>query len=420
MALPVIYKFGGASVKDAEAFRQLKDILRNTDDNVKVVVLSAMGKTTNSLEEVVNASFQHKAAAQLINSIRSYHFGVMENLFPTAHPVFHEIEEYFEALVEAASKSEELAYDQLYDKLICFGELISSKILSAYLEQEGVHNSWHDIRKYLICDHPFRAGRVNWHESQKRIQKMVENQDGIIITQGFIGGTFEGDSISLGREGSDFTAAIIAYSIDAGSVHIWKDVPGLMNADPAIDKDAEKFDRMPYDEAIVLSFYGAKVIHPKTIKPLENKKIPLWVRPFNSPEEKGTLISNFASAQPQLCSVIRKHDQLLFTLKARDMSFISEQHIHEIMGILCTMDIRINLMQSSALHFSFCTDMGMLNVRQLTERLSEHYIVKYNKGMSLLTLRHYQQNDINRNLAGSKVIMEQRTRVTYQALVEQV
>lgn len=420
MSGPIVYKFGGASLKDAEAFRQLARIIELADEKPACIVLSAMGKTTNALEYVVSRGFHGADTKEEIKRIADYHKQIMLELFPREHEVFTVTGKLFSRLNEAADYPVGLDYDQYYDAVVPFGELLSSTILSRYLEQTGISNTLVDAREMITCTPPYRAGIVDWTTSRQKINAIASDTAmKPWITQGFIAGTTDGHSITLGREGSDYTAALIAAALDASAVHIWKDVPGLMNADPALFPDAHKFDSMPYGEAIVLSFYGAKVIHPKTIKPLENQEIPLWVRPFREPSGKGTLIAGHDKAEPELCSVILKTDQLLFTLQARDYAFINEEHIHEIMGILCEMNIRINLMQSSALHFSFCLDTGRVNIPELVEKLSRNYFTKYNEGMRLLTLRHYQAEDITRHVDSANVVMEQRTRVTYQALLKQ-
>jgi aspartate kinase len=416
-----VYKFGGASVRDDVSLRQVASIIRSAATSPLVVVLSAMGKTTNALEKITDKVFVKEDPLPDIDHLYAYHLSICRNVFPPEHTVFRELDSHFSSLRSACITKQHLGYNALYDSLVSFGEKFSTCILHHFLLSNGIENNLLDSTELVKTDECFRAANVDWILTRVVIRKAINpSAPGIWVVQGFIGSSLTGQTITLGREGSDYSAAIYASALDAREVTIWKDVPGVLNADPAESTATVKFDRMPYQEALELAFYGAKVIHPKTIKPLENKNIELLVKPFSDPLAPGTLISSDPELYPQACSAIWKREQILFTLRPRDLSFISEAHVHGIMGALALLGIHQNLMQSSALHFSFCCDYRTDIVKEITEALGEAYHILHNQGLSLLTLRHFSEEDIQLHAASSALLMQQMSRVTYQALMKEM
>jgi aspartate kinase len=413
-----VFKFGGGSVKDAEAFRQALRIIRANRNQPLAVVLSAVGKTTNALEGIARLAHQGDDFLNEWQALAHTHQDICNALFPADAAIHQHLTSIFRQIREKAIQYADTPFDFFYDQIVPLGEMISVHILQALLESEGIPSLVAGVEKLILCDPPFREGRVRWKETEEKLQALLlEDTEKIWIIPGFTGGTTDGQSITLGREGSDFSAAILAWALRAEELIIWKDVPGIMNADPEEWPGALKYDTMPYSEAMEMAFYGAKVIHPKTIKPLENKGIPLSVKAFHQPGAKGTLIGAHKPLSPPHPSVIVKKDQILFTLTPRDYAFINEQHIHRILGALCDCQLRTHLMQASALHFSFCTDEAEGLEIKIKELLSGEFIIRYNQGLQLLTLRHYQKEDWQTRFPEWEILMEQRSRTTIQALM---
>lgn len=419
-----VFKFGGASVKDADAVVNLRDILLSYVDQPLLVVVSAMGKTTNALEAVVEAHCHKVGNAQaLLEDIRSYHLGIMNRLFPdSSHPVFDQVNNIL-VEIEWILEEEPRSYDFVYDQIVSVGELVSTTIISAYLNTSGVKNHWLDIRDCLLTDNTYREAKVDWDESGKRLREKVSPllnaECNMVLTQGFIGATSENFSTTLGREGSDYTAAILAYLLDAESVTIWKDVPGVLNADPKYFSDAQKLEQLSYHDAIELAYYGASVIHPKTIKPLENKNISLYVKSFLAPQGKGTVIGKDLQTKPQVPSYIFKNNQLLISLSAKDFSFIAEGNLSQIFSVFADLGVKMNLMQNSAISFSVCTDEDPSKTPMLIEKLKRDYRVRYNTGLQLYTVRYYYPSTIDSITQGRDVLLEQRSRTTAQIVMKQ-
>lgn len=416
-----VLKFGGASVKDAEAVKNVKDILSRYSGESLCVIFSAMGKTTNSLEKVADAWIkQDMIAFELLSQLEEYHNNIAGALLndgtKSLQPLFLELKK----LLQAAPPE---IYDAAYDSVVPFGELLSTSLISTYLNEQGFYNRLLDARKLVITDESYRNGRINWAETTGRIigafpDDGFDQDSRITITQGFIGSSLKGQPITLGREGSDFSAAIFAYALDATEMIIWKDVPGVLNADPRYFSDTVKLDRITYRDAIELAYFGASVIHPKTIQPLQNKEIPLYVRSFTQPDEAGTLIHNFTDSIKQIPSYICKSNQVLVSISPKDFSFIAEESLHTIFGLLSHMGIRTNMMQNSAISFSICIDDQPAKLHRLFTALGGEFRVKYNQGLELITIRHYNQKTIDKVVSKRKILLEQKSRLTVQLVVE--
>ncbi len=428
-----VFKFGGASVKDAKAVKNVATILKQYPNENIIVVISAMGKVTNALERLTDAYFysseskteNQEDAVDVLNEIKKYHFDIIEQLFPDKnHPIYNEINNSFVELDWAIEDKPTHSYDHEYDQIVSIGEIVSTKIVSAYLNETGIKSKWLDVRDFIQTDNTFREAEVDWDLTQKLVDKHLSSLSNwrgaggeVLITQGFIGGTSENFTTTLGREGSDYTAAIIAYTGNAESVTIWKDVAGVLNADPKWFDETIKIDQLSYQDAIELAYYGATVIHPKTIKPLQNKKIPLHVRSFLNPEEKGTVINETQSALPVPCFIF-KIDQVLISISAKDFSFIVEENLSSIFKLFSEKQIKINTMQNSAISFSVCIDNDPRKITDLINALQKEYRVLYNEHLELITIRYYNQPTIDRVTLKKKILLEVKSRYTVQLVVK--
>jgi aspartate kinase len=422
-----VFKFGGASVKDADSVRNVAAILKNHATEKLVVIVSAMGKTTNALEKALNAWYENDERLNIfIQDVISYHQEIITVLFPDKkHPVYFKTDLLFGELEGHLNTPPVLNYDFDYDQVVSFGELISTTIIGEFLSSEGFNCQWFDVRELVRTDNTWREGKVVWETTELQIREQVsgfldnsKESPAIALTQGFLGATIDGATTTLGREGSDYTAAIFAYALRANEMVIWKDVPGLLNADPKYFSVTEKLASISYREAIELSYYGATVIHPKTIKPLQNKDIPLRIKSFVHPQESGSLIHQNTSADSLIPSFIFKVNQVLISISPRDFSFIDEQSLSEILAVFATNSIHISLMQNSAISFSVCVDYNERRLTQLFEELGKDYKVRYNTGLELITIRHYDQATIDRVLEdGKTVLLEMRSRLTAQFVV---
>ena len=413
-----VFKFGGASVKDAAAIENLHEILRRYPDDRLVVVISAMGKTTNFLERVLHAYYNAPDQVEgLLVELQRQHEDVAERLVPDPGSIVDSIRKLFAQLRTRLSVDHSNNYDFDYDQIVSFGELLSTTIISTYLNLTGIPNTWLDARKLVRTDSTYREGRVDWDVTVQQVRDTLLSQEGkVFLTQGFIGGTAENLTTTLGREGSDYSASIMAYALDAESVTIWKDVPGLLNADPKRFPDAVKLDKIPYEEAVELSYYGASIIHPKTLKPLQNKQIPLYVKSFFQPDETGSVITS-CSLEKRIPSIIVKDHQTLLTVFPRDFSFIAVDNLSELFAVFSRYRIRVNMMQNSALSFSICTDAEPHRIQQCVKTLQEKYKVKYNENVQLITIRHYNKPTIEKVLAGRTAILRQTSRATIQFVI---
>ena len=407
----IVFKFGGASVKSADAVRNIVEILRRYRDQEIVVVVSAMGKTTNALERIIDDYAQRKGKSMMkeFGALKDYHLEVVNGLFEDkSHKVFAAVEGLSDELAGRLKKEPTLNYDYDYDQLICYGELLSTTIIAHFLENSGLTARWMDIRRSLKTDNQWREARVDWALSGRLVQKhFVFNGEQILITQGFLGSTINDQTTSLGREGSDYTAAILAHILKAESVTIWKDVPGVLNADPKYFDDTVLLEKLSYLDAIELAYFGTSVIHPKTIKPLQNKNINLHVKSFVDPDAPGTLVGNLSYSK-LIPSFIFKMDQVLIRISPLDFSFINEQNLEEIFGIFHKHGMRINLMQNSAISFLMIVNNDKRKLRLVTDELEESYKVAYQTGLELVTIRYFDQSTIDRVMINKELILEQR------------
>ena len=419
-----VFKFGGASVKDANAVINVGEILTLYAGQKIIVVVSAMGKTTNKLEEILHSiRVQDRTKfEQEIDELQSYHHAIIHELFKgNETPIFQKIDAIIEGINELYSnnKSEKPGY--LYDQIVSLGELLSSHIVNDYLVNLGKKSSWLDARKMIRTDERHQEANVDWEKSKELIQLEVNRaflQSDIVLTQGFIGHTTDGSTTTLGREGSDYSAGIFAYCCDAENVTIWKDVPGMLNADPKYFQNTKKLEKISFKEAIELSYYGASVIHPKTIKPLQNKNIPLFVKSFIEPLGAGTEIQAETKDDGLIASFIIKQEQVLFSITPKDFSFIDEQNLHGIFELLAKEQIKINLMQNSALSFSILVDAKKVAIPKLLSVLKNSFNVKYNDNLELVTIRHYNTETIESICKDKIVIIEQKTRHTARLVLK--
>lgn len=416
----LVFKFGGASVKDAAGINNLAEVVRRYSHEQLLIVVSAMGKTTNALEKLAKAYYnQADDAHDLYEEIKLYHYTILHELFNDTHPVFDDIANTFVEIDWMLEDEPVDTYDFIYDQLVSVGELLSTRIVNAYLNQAGLTSKWLDVRGYIHTDNTYREGVVDWNKTRTSIQQDIPAMvaKSILVTQGFLGGTSENFTTTLGREGSDYTASIFANCLQADSVTTWKDVPGVLNADPKFFTDTIKFDTLSYTEAIEMTYYGASVIHPKTIKPLQNAAIPLLVKPFNDPEAPGTVISEAANQQFEKPIIILKQNQVLISISAKDYSFISENHLSHVYQLFAQNQVKVNVLQTSALSLSVCFDLVEERFAQLLIQLKQEFNVKYNSGLLLITLRHYQYSLLKELTEGKKVLLEQISRNTAQVVI---
>ena len=417
-----IYKFGGASVKDAAGVRNLHRIVGSAGEKL-VVVVSAMGKTTNALEGVLDSFFNRKPDLDAkIQAIVDYHEQIVKELFtPKNRSVVDEkLGQLYADLRADVAQKPSLSYDYEYDRIVSFGELISTTIVAAYLQTQCARVKFVDIRNYLKTDDNYREGNVDIKLSHRLVNDVFnfKNSD-LYVTQGFIAGTLTNQTTTLGREGSDYTAALLANLLDAESVTIWKDVPGVMNADPKRYTEVQVIPKLSYKEAIELSYCGASVIHPKTVKPIQNKRIPLYVKSFVNPDLQGSVIEEVLGKLDLPPVYINKANQVLLTLTPRDFSFIAEEKLSKIFAILASYRIKVSLIQTSAISFSLCIDYNPAIFKNLVAELQDEYEVLYNTDVELITIRHYTK-DIVEKLVGEKVVfVEQRNRLTARFVVSE-
>jgi aspartate kinase len=415
-----IYKFGGASVKDSASVRNLAKIVNNFTDPL-VIVVSAMGKTTNAMERLVSAYFCQDASMNSVyDEVYNYHFNIANELFPKDHLAFKEVESIFNELKEKLDSEPSQTYNFEYDQIVPFGELISTSIVNLYLNYYGILSEWVDIRKVLITDSNYREAHVDFDKSTGLAKQIFKSKElNVFVTQGFIGSTSNNHTTTLGREGSDYTAALLAAFLDAESVTVWKDVPGVLNADPKWFDETEKLDKLTYTDAIELAFYGASVLHPKTIQPIKNKNIPLHVKSFINPEEEGTIIGDFEYDR-LVPSFIFKIDQVLINIHPRNLSFIAEDNLVRIFSILAKYGLRVNLMQNTAVSFRICVNNDNTRIPRVLEELGKHYEISTESDLELITIRYYDELTIDRVLVKKEVILEQHNNKTVQMVVRKL
>ena len=417
-----VFKFGGASVKDADSVRNLKSIIEREDRDNLLIVISAMGKTTSIIEKTLKLFRDNDGHLEItaLRELMCYHEDIMTDLFNgnTQHPVFDTVANIF---IDLFCNLQETGfqYDYQYDQTVSFGEVLSTTIISAFLNDNGIKNTLLDARDYIITDHNFRSANIDWDESRLRIQKLNNEHNGeLLITQGFIASSTKPVvTTTLGREGSDYSAAIFANLLDAKEMTVWKDVDGIRNADPKRFPSSEKIPHLSYSEATELTFYGASVLHPKTTKPLQNKNIPLKVRSFINASLPPTIIDSCEEFIHYAPSFIVKDNQMLVTIRPRDFSFMNEQNLGILFGMLNELNIHANMIQTSALNLSICIDENLAKLNQLIDSLEQSFLIKYNIGLQLFTIRHYTEGIERQFIQGRKIFIEQRSRSTLQLVL---
>ena len=417
-----VFKFGGASVKDADSVRNLKSIIEREDRDNLLIVISAMGKTTSIIEKTLKLFRDNDGHLEItaLRELMCYHEDIMTDLFNgnTQHPVFDTVANIF---IDLFCNLQETGfqYDYQYDQTVSFGEVLSTTIISAFLNDNGIKNTLLDARDYIITDHNFRSANIDWDESRLRIQKLNNEHNGeLLITQGFIASSTKPVvTTTLGREGSDYSAAIFANLLDAKEMTVWKDVDGIRNADPKRFPSSEKIPHLSYSEATELTFYGASVLHPKTTKPLQNKNIPLKVRSFIDASLPPTIIDSCEEFIHYAPSFIVKDNQMLVTIRPRDFSFTNEQNLGILFGMLNELNIHANMIQTSALNLSICIDENLAKLNQLIDSLEQSFLIKYNIGLQLFTIRHYTEGIERQFIQGRKIFIEQRSRSTLQLVL---
>ena len=415
-----IFKFGGASVKDADGIRNVFDVLQKVGFEDVLLVVSAMGKTTNALEIVIKNYFEKSSELQSsIQDVKKYHNQILLDLIDDEnHEVFKVINQHFTDMEYFLSHNKSPNYNFVYDQIVSFGEIVSTTIISHYFNFKGIKNNWLDVRNFIKTDSTYRDAEVNWETTQKNISKNIKKKT-LNITQGFLGSDENGFTTTLGREGSDYTAAIFAYCLNAENVTIWKDVPGVMNADPRYFENAVLLNQISYREAIELAFYGATVIHPKTLQPLQRKEIPLYVKSFINPLLPGTSVSKGDDLEPKTSCFILKKDQLLISLSSIDFSFIMEENISEIFALFHQYKMKVSLIQNSAISFSVCLEDKFNNFNELKALLSKKFKVSYNENVSLYTIRHFTKEAAEIVEKDKSVILRQISRETMQIVTKE-
>ncbi|WP_053970595.1 aspartate kinase [Mangrovimonas sp. ST2L15] len=414
-----VFKFGGASVKDAEGVKNMVRVLQEVGYKNTLVVVSAMGKTTNALEEVVKNYFHSKKTLQSsIQEVKKYHNGILLDLFENEqHIVYKKVAQLFQELTDFFGRNKSPDYNFVYDQAVSFGELISTTIISEYLNEIGLRNTWIDVREFIKTDNFYRYAKVNWDVTQANISKGLK-KNVLNITQGFLGSDANNFTTTLGREGSDYTAAIFAYCLNASSVTIWKDVEGVLNADPRYFENAKLLQSISYREAIELAFYGASVIHPKTLQPLQRKEIPLFVKSFMNPKNKGTVVQKGQGIEPHVPCFIVKKNLVLISLSSLDFSYIVEENISDIFKLLHHKKMKVDVIQNSAISFSVCVDDLYNSLETLLKELKSKFKVNYHEGVSLYTIRHYNDVAINQLENGKEVLLKQLTPETVQIVTK--
>lgn len=413
----LVYKFGGASLKDAASIRYLLPIIEKQKSKKLVLVISAMGKMTNAFE-ILLALFRNGDPDKLIqlNKIKAFHIAIVEELFTNDHPIFASINEIFRELEEKLNQVAQHSYDFAYDQTVCYGELLSSFILSEFLNEHGVLNKLLDASEYLITNDKYRDAEVDWIQTKENISTKIEPEFGnfnLVITQGFIGGTIQGLRTTIGREGSDYSAAILAHCLNSSQLTVWKDVPGILNADPKKMATARCLKHISYHEAVELAFYGATVIHPRTLQPLKIKQIPLYVRSFLDPAAMSLIDGNNLS-DGEIPSFIIKENQILFSISSRDFGFIDAEKLTDILNLFSTYHFHIRLLQNSALNFSLVADENPLQLDVLLKHLQTEFSVRYNRDLSLLTIRHFQNKKLSNLFKDTEILLEMHSRLTHQ------
>ncbi len=419
-----VYKFGGASVKDAQAVKNVAVIFRENSFNEKVVVISAMGKTTNELETVVNLYYASKPEWEKnLDTIYEKHLDIIKNLYSNGglKKATDDVKIIIDGVRKFLNENSSRNYNYIYDQVVSAGEYISTTIVSDYANSLGLKNSLLDVKEVLFTDYAYTEGKVDFKKTEETISKKVPElfKTGFVITQGFVGCTPEGFSTTLGREGSDYTASIFAYSLNASRMTVWKDVEGVMNADPKEFPEAQFLSELTYHEAIEMTYYGASVIHPKTIKPIQNKNIPLEVRSFVNYNKRGSVISANANTIFLPPVVIYKREQVLLSFSAKDFSFIAEEHLSKVFGTFADNRLRVNMMQNAAISFSIVVDFKQEKIENIIHELSSDFTITQNSRLTLLTIRHFNQSIIDKLTKDKDILLRQISRNTIQVLMRE-
>lgn len=409
-----IFKFGGASVKDAESVKNVAVVLESQGFEKCLLVVSAMGKTTNALEKVVEYYFAKEDYHAEIEKVKQNHLDISNGLFQQNHPVFAEISLFFDDIESFLRRNKSPNYNFVYDQVVSCGEMISSKILSEYLNDIQFKNTWLDARDYIKTDSSYREGNIDWEETQKNISAL--NPQNSYVTQGFIGSESNNFTVTLGREGSDYSAAVFAYCLDAEAMTIWKDVPGVMTGDPRKFENVSLLSNISYEEAIEMAYYGASVIHPKTLQPLQQKNIPFYVKSFLDPSKPGTKVGNTDKNRFEE-SYILKDNQHLMRIATRDFSFIAEEHLSQIFALLAKYKIKISLMQNSAISLALCLEDKYNNIDELNKELQMGFDSEMVKNVSLFTVRNANLEDINKFYENKNILLEQISKKTIQVVI---
>lgn len=418
-----VFKFGGASVKDAAAVKNVASILQRYEKEQLVIIISAMGKNTNALEAVINAHAKQTGTAhELYNGVKESHYAIMRELFDANDEIFSIVNDTFVEGEWVLDEAPNDNYDYMYDQIVSMGELVSTRIVAAYLNKAGLKTHWLDARDVVITDNTYREGWVIWDKTRANAQRIVPNllaEGGFVLSQGFIGSTTENFTTTLGREGSDYSASIFSHCLDAESMTIWKDVPGVLNADPRLFENVIKLDRLSYKEAIEMTYYGASVIHPKTIKPLQNKSIPLYVKSFINPDGDGTEISSDTEDTYPPIIMVEKNQTLLH-ISTLDYSFVAEHHMARLFDKLATQRIFVNSMQNTAISFTICVPNVPERIDKFCKEVSDEFKIKKEENLELITIRHFNQETIDNLKKGKIVLFEERIRNTMLMVVRNV
>lgn len=415
-----VFKFGGASIKDPQAVRNVLHVLQTVGYENSLIIASAMGKTTNALEDIINAYFKKpEELKNAIQIVKNYHLEIMNELFENKnHLVFDKVNVLFGEMEFFLSMNKSPNYNFVYDQIVSYGEIVSTTILSYFFNEQGIETIWIDARNMIKTDTTYRDGMVDWEKTENNIKNQIQSEK-LYITQGFIGSDPNHFSVTLGREGSDYSAAIFAYCLNANSVTIWKDVPGVLNADPRYFEDTVLLNQISYHEAIELAFYGASVIHPKTLQPLQRKEIPLYVKSFVNPTLPGTSVSKGADLEPATACFIVKKDQLMVSISSKDFSFIMENQVSDIFKMFSEQHIKVNVIQNSAISFTVCVDDKFGNFENIVEDLSNNFNITYNENVSLYTIRHFTDEAAKKVIADKTVLLQQINRETMQIVTKE-
>jgi len=414
-----VFKFGGASVKDAEGIKNVVQVLQKVGFSDVLLVISAMGKMTNAFEKLVDSYYYKKETLPfLIDEVRAYHYEIAKDLFEDMdHQIFFEIEELFSEMTNFMIKNRSKKYEYIYDQIVSIAEFISTKIVSSYFNKVGIENTWINVKEFIKTNNDFRDAKVDWKLTEQNIRDKILPHK-LYITQGFLASNNESKTTTLGREGSDYSAGIFAYCLGAESLTIWKDVEGVLNADPRYFEETQLLQQISYTEAVELAFYGASVIHPKTLQPLQKKEIPLYVKSFKEPQNKGTKVDRGRQIKPEIPCFIVKKDQILLSISSIDFSFIVERNISDIFELLHKHKMKVNLIQNSAISFSVCMNDDFDKFENLLEELKVNFKIDYYKDVSLFTIRHFDENAIVKIEKNNTILLKQISKETVQIVIQ--